>query len=433
MTDYWSFEIRRIIWVGLGGIALGLLTGWWLPSMLVVLLGYIGWTLFKLRQLQRWLINGQTAEDMPDSDGAWEQIAYLIHKTQQKSESRKKKQMDLLMRFNNILSALPDAAILLDADNHIQWANKSATALLGVHEKADIGQRIDNLVRNPELHKALEENSEKEIRFTAPRDENLSLSARILPLQSGLRLLNVRDISQRMLLQKTRKTFIANASHELRTPLTVLTGYMELFESDPDLPMHLVPALQQSREQAERMQQIINDMLALSRLENQEMAPLSGKQIDMEELLENIAVGIRDTIASSTHIIKTSIQHGLNINGMEKDVTSVVTNLLSNAVRHTPEGSHIRLEWKCKKSGHACLVIEDDGPGIPKEHIPHLTERFYRVDSGRSRESGGTGLGLAIVKHVMQRHNGYLTIKSKPGQTRFQACFPPFRVIRAAH
>lgn len=429
MTDYWSFEIRRIIWVGISGIALGLLTGYWLPSMLVVLLCYIFWTLFKLRQLQRWLIHGHTAENMPDSDGAWEQIAYLIHKAQQKSESRKKKQMDLLMRFNNILSALPDAAILLDADNHIQWANKSATALLGVHEKTDIGQRIDSLVRNPELHKALAENSDKEIRFTAPRSESTTLSARILPLQSGLRLLNVCDISQRILLQKTRKTFIANASHELRTPLTVLTGYLELFESDPDVPMHLIPALQQSREQAERMQQIINDMLTLSRLENQEMAPLSGKQINMTELLENTVIAIRDTLASDTHTIEAIIQPGLDINGVEKDVTSVVTNLLTNAVRHTPAGTHIKLGWKCKKTGHACLVVEDNGPGIPKAHIPHLTERFYRVDSGRSRENGGTGLGLAIVKHIMQRHNGYLTIKSKPGQTRFQVCFPPFRSV----
>ena len=429
MTDYWSFEIRRLLLVIGAGLILGVLTGYWLPAVLLVLFAYITWMLFKLRQLQRWLINGQNPDDMPDSDGVWEQIAYILHKDQQKSDSRKKKQLELLMRFNNILAVLPDAAVLIDASNHIQWANKSASALLSINEKGDIGQRVDTLLRNPDLQKALAENSDKEIRFTAPRDENLTLSARILPVQSGLRLLNVRDISQRIQLQKTRKTFIANASHELRTPLTVLIGYMELFETDPDFPPQLFPALQQSREQAARMQQIIEDMLTLSRLEGQEMAPLSGKTVNMGELINNTATAIRDTLASDTHTIDTVIEPDVNINGVEKDVSSVITNLITNAVRHTPAGTQVRVTWRRKKSGHACFTVEDNGPGIPSEHIPHLTERFYRVDSGRSRENGGTGLGLAIVKHVMQRHNGYLDIKSRPGQTRFQVCFPPYRVL----
>lgn len=429
MTDYWNIEIRRILWVVTSGFVMAMLTGYWLPSLLAVLSAYIIWTLFKLRQLQSWLIKGQKPDDMPDSDGAWEQIAYLIHKAKQKSEGRKKQQAELLMRFNNILSVLPDAAILLDDGNHIQWANKAATLLLGVHEKTDIGQRIDNLVRNPDIHKALAENTDKDVRFIAPRNDNLTLSARILPVQGGLRLLNVRDISQGIQLQKTRKAFIANASHELRTPLTVMMGYMELCESDPELPVHLQFPLQQSREQAERMQQIISDMLTLSRLENQENAPISGKPVNMPHLLKRCAAAIRDTLASTTHEIITDIDPHLCINGSEQDISSIVTNLIGNAVQHTPTGTQIRVKWRQKRSGHVCLSVEDNGPGIPREHIPHLTERFYRVDSSRSRESGGTGLGLAIVKHVMQRHNGYLTIKSRPGQTRFQVCFPAFRII----
>ena len=432
MTDYWNIEIRRILWVLATGFLLAILSGYWQPAFLLVLSGYIGWTLFKLRQLQSWLINGQKPDDMPDSDGAWEQIAYLVHKAKQKSESRKKQQLELLIRFNNILSVLPDAAVLLDEGNHIQWANKSASALLGIHEKTDIGQRIDNLVRNPDIHKALAENSEKDVRFIGPRDDSLTLSARILPVQGGLRLLNVRDISQGIQLQKTRKAFIANASHELRTPLTVMMGYMELCESDPDLPAHLQFPLQQSREQAERMQQIISDMLTLSRLENQENAPVSGKPINIPRMLSNCAAALRDTVANSTHDISTDIDTALYLNGSEQDISSVITNLLGNAVQHTPAGTHIHVKWQQKKSGHVCLSVEDNGPGIPKEHIPHLTERFYRVDSSRSRESGGTGLGLAIVKHVMQRHNGYLTIKSRPGYTRFQVCFPDYRLINVA-
>lgn len=429
MTDYWKPEISRLLWVMMAGLLLAVMSGYWLPSLLLVMAGYIGWTLFKLRQLQRWLTHGQKAEEMPDSDGAWEQIAYLIHKAQQKSSHRKKQQMDLLMRFNNVLSALPDAAVLLDDQNHIQWVNKSASLLLGIHEKMDLQQRIDNLLRHPELHKGLAENTEREIRFTAPRDENITLMARILPVQSGLRLLNVRDISQSIQLQKTRKAFIANASHELRTPLTVLVGYLELFASEPGLPATLLPALQQSQEQAARMQQIISDMLELSRLENQETCTLNGKPVDVANLLDRQVQAIRDTLASATHTLVTCINPNLVISGVEKDINSVITNLVTNAVRHTPAGTRVRIEWQLKKSGHACLLVEDDGPGIPREHLPHLTERFYRVDTGRSRASGGTGLGLAIVKHVMQCHQGYLTVRSKPGHTCFQACFPPTRVM----
>lgn len=429
MTDYWGQEVRRLLWVTGSGIILGMLSGYWLGAMLFVLLGYIVWMLYKLRQLQLWLIKGSKPQQMPDSDGAWEQIAYLIHKTQQKSSNRKKKQTELLKRFNNILSALPDAAILISKDNEIQWVNKSASVLLGIREHADIGQRVDNILRMPELQQALKNDSNKEIRFTPAHNDEMTLEANILPVQSGLRLLHVRDISQRIRLQHTRKAFIANASHELRTPLTVLMGYMELFEQDPDLPEHLHDPLHQCYDQAGRMRQIIHDMLELSRLENLENTPLRGVEIDMPELIRNNVQAIQDTLASDTHDIVLSIETELHISGIEKDVNSVIVNLLSNAVKHTPQGTTIHVRYRKRSSGHVCLSVEDDGPGIPTEHIRHLTERFYRVDAGRSRDSGGTGLGLAIVKHIMKWHDGYLTVKSKPGQTRFQACFPPERVI----
>lgn len=427
MTDYWNVEIRRLFWVGGAGGLLALLSGYWLVGLLV-LLGYLVWMLSKLYELQHWLINGQNADEMPDSDGAWEQIAYLVHKASKKSAERKKSQQDLLRRFDSILSALPDAAVLLDSDNNIKWANKSSDSLLRVNGATDLGQRIDNLVRHPELHKILSEHSDKEIRFSAPRDEKITLAARLLPLPSGQRLLNVRDVSLGVQLQKTRKAFIANASHELRTPLTVLMGYLEMFGHDPELPGHLRGAVQQSYQQAERMHHIIQDMLALSRLENQEISPQAGKLIHVAQLVEQTAQNLRDTLAQSSHTLETQVDPNLCITAIEKDVASVITNLMTNAVRHTPVGTQIRVEWLRKRSGHACFAVTDNGPGIPAQHIPHLTERFYRVDDGRSRESGGTGLGLAIVKHVMELHGGYLTVKSKPGQTCFQACFPPVRV-----
>ncbi len=428
-NNYWSVERYRLVLVVGGGFLLAWLTPYPFPIMVLILLGYIGWMLHKLYQLQRWLTNGQKPEEMPDSDGAWEQIAYLFQKSQQKNAERKQKQKELLTRFDNVLSVLPDAAILLDADNHIQWANKSAAKLLNIMNAADRGKRIDTLLRNPDLHKLLEENSERKITFPAPRNSNLTLRARLLPLQGGSRVLSVRDISEGVQLQKTRKAFIANASHELRTPLTVLTGYIELFEQDPELPEYLRGPLQQSREQAARMQQIISDMLVLSRLESQETTPLMGNRVDVPAMLESSIQAIRDTLANDTHRLEAQIEPDLCVCGSEKDINSVITNLLANAVKHTPAGTSIRIRWESTDDGRACLSVTDNGLGIPEKHLPHLTERFYRVDEGRSRASGGTGLGLAIVKHVMQWHNGKLTITSKPGHTEFKACFPAKRVL----
>ena len=177
------------------------------------------------------------------------------------------------------------------------------------------------------------------------------------------------------------------------------------------------------------MQQIISDMLALSRLESQETTPLMGNRIDVPAMLESSIQAIRDTLASDTHRLEAQIEPDLCVCGSEKDINSVITNLLANAVKHTPVGTTIRIHWESTDDGQACLSIIDNGPGIPEKHLPHLTERFYRVDEGRSRASGGTGLGLAIVKHVMQWHNGKLTITSKPGNTEFKACFPAKRVL----
>lgn len=428
-TDYWSVERYRVgIVIGVG-ILVASLTPYPWTVFIFVLLGYIGWMLYKLHQLQRWLTNGQKPEEMPDSDGAWEQIAYLFHKAQQKNAERKRKQQEVLIRFNQIMAVLPDAAILLDAENHIEWSNKAAAKLLGIHA-SDRGQRIETLLRNPDLHKFLEANGDGKVKLPSPRDSNMTLRARLLPMPGGARVLNVRDISERIQLQQTRKMFIANASHELRTPLTVLMGYMELFENDPELPEYLLAPLQQSREQANRMQQIINDMLALSRLESQESTPARGNRVDVPKLLDQAVRAIRDTlVGDGGHCIETVIEPDLCVCGSEKDITSVITNLLANAVKHTPVGTVIRVHWQSEESGRACLSVEDNGLGIPEKHLPHLTERFYRVDEGRSRASGGTGLGLAIVKHVMHWHGGKLTIESRPGKTVFLACFPTERVL----
>lgn len=427
--DYWQVEIRRLIASAILGLIVGYTTGYWLASFLVVSFGYIAWVLFKLRQLQNWLVKGQAAEFMPDSDGAWEQITYLIHRSKQKSRSRKKKQKEILDRLNNVMAALPDATILINQDFIIQWSNPAAARLLGIQTQADWGNRLDNLIRSPELNALLRSgDTDKEIRLHSPIDSNMILQAHLVPVQKNLYLFNVRDISQGVHLQQTRKAFFANASHELRTPLTVLAGYLELFEDDAELPEHLMPAVQQARAQAERMQRIISDMLSLSKLENDEQRRMIETDINVPELLDDIAVSLSDTLAADSHTLSVNLNRELHLLGHEPDLLSVITNLTDNAIRHTPADTHIQINWQLNTHGQACLSVEDNGPGIPAQHIGHLTERFYRVDRGRARDKGGTGLGLAIVKHVMLNHGGYLNITSEPGCTRFVACFPAQRV-----
>ncbi|MFI0397648.1 MAG: phosphate regulon sensor histidine kinase PhoR [Thiolinea sp.] len=429
--DYWQVEIRRLIAVVILGLIVGYATGYWLLSFLFVSVAYIAWILFKLRQLQNWLVQGQPPESMPDSDGAWEQITYLIHRSKQKSKSRKKKQRETLDRLNNVMAALPDATILINQDFIIQWSNPAASRLLGIQTEVDWGNRLDNLIRSPELYALLRSGEAgEEIRLSSPIDDSVILQAHLVPVQKNLYLFNVRDISQGVHLQQTRKAFFANASHELRTPLTVLAGYLELFEDDAELPEHFIPAVQQARAQADRMQRIISDMLSLSKLENDEQRRMVETEINVPELLDDVSVSLGDTLAADSHTLSLNVDPNLHLLGHEPDLLSVITNLTDNAIRHTPADTHIQIDWQQRANGQACLIVEDNGPGIPAQHIGHLTERFYRVDKGRARDKGGTGLGLAIVKHVMINHGGSLEISSKPGCTRFTACFPSAQVLR---
>ncbi|TXH60464.1 MAG: PAS domain-containing sensor histidine kinase, partial [Thiothrix sp.] len=295
----------------------------------------------------------------------------------------------------------------------------------------DWGNRLDNLIRSSELHALLAAaETDKKIRLHSPLDDQIILQAHLVSVQKNLFLFNVRDISQGVHLQQTRKAFFANASHELRTPLTVLAGYLELFEDETELPEHLLPAVQQARAQAERMQRIISDMLSLSKLENDEQRRMIETEINVPELLNEIAMSLGDTLAADSHSLSLNFDPNLYLLGHEPELLSVLTNLTDNAIRHTPPDTHIQIDWQQRANGQVCLSVEDNGPGIPAQHIGHLTERFYRVDKGRARDKGGTGLGLAIVKHVMLNHGGSLDITSKAGCTRFTACFPSTRAIR---
>lgn len=429
----WSIERWRLILVAFIAFIGGVLTGQWLISLVVALLGYIAWTLYKLNQLHTWLNKGAKPSLLPDSNGLWERITQQVQVTHKKSDRRKERMANLLKRQQGIITGLPYATVVLNDSNEIDWANELSRDYLRIDIKKDRGQRIDNLIRLPEVHEILENNSGAEIEVSLTASDyglEKQIAIQIIPVEDGLKLLIARDISERINIHRMRKNFIANASHELRTPLTVIAGYLEIMQGDDNLPENLKPAVNSASDQSIRMQRIIEDLLTLSRLENSELNDNSNNIINVPSVLERVCADETSLITNNTHVITNDIDQNLKLKGSDAEIISVCSNLVHNAVRHTQDGTKVSIKWHITPDKEACLTIADDGQGIPTEHLAHLTERFYRVDKGRSRDKGGTGLGLAIVQHIVQRHGGQLIINSGVGQgSEFIVTFPESRVI----
>ncbi|KAG1682750.1 Phosphate regulon sensor protein PhoR [Nymphon striatum] len=407
-----------------------MLSGYWFASLSIALTSYIAWLLYKLQQLHSWLERGATNQQLPDNDGIWERISHQVQGLQKKSDKRKRRMANLLKRFQGIITGLPYATVVLNGRNEIDWANKISKEYLNIEIKRDRGQRIDNLIRVPEVQRAFEKNSTIDIEVSLPHNSNRQIALQLIPVEKDLKLLIARDISERENTLQMRKNFIANASHELRTPLTVIAGYLEIMQEDDSVPEHLRTAILSASDQSNRMQSIIEDLLTLSRLENSSLNDKSSTIIDIPSLLLSICGDEKTLITNNSHTIKTDIDYDLKIKGSAAEITSVCSNLIHNSIRHTQDGTEVTVQWKKTNAGEACLHVIDNGQGIPSEHLIHLTERFYRVDKGRSRDKGGTGLGLAIVQHIIQRHGGKLSINSKVSKgSTFSACFPEDRIV----
>jgi len=429
----WSLERWRIAAILFFAFFCGLISGYWLLSLVFVLIGYIAWLLYKLNQLYEWFSSGAKPATLPDSNGIWEGITEEIQLMHRKSVRRKKRMSSVLKRSQGIITALPYATVVLKNNNEIDWANALSYDYLNVDIKKDKGKKLDTLLGLPAVNKILEGNVNSEIEVSLSADDyghEKQLAIQLIPVEGDFKLLIARDISERDLINKMRKNFIANASHELRTPLTVISGYLEIMQDDRSFPEHLTSALKSSSDQSIRMQRIIEDLLTLSRLENSELNDKNSSIINVPSILERVTADERTLINNDSHIIEINVDKTIKIKGAEGELLSVCSNLIHNAVRHTQDGTKITVKWKLNESKEACFMVSDTGQGIPQEHIKHLTERFYRVDKGRSREKGGTGLGLAIVQHIVQRHSGKLTIKSEVGQgSEFSVTFPENRVF----
>lgn len=336
----------------------------------------------------------------------------------------------MLAQFQASAEALPDGAVVMEERGEIVWFNTAAQALLGLRLPQDLGQRLPNLLRHPAFSDHFERGRfEGELELPSPINAAVSLSLRVIPYGEGQRLLMVRDVSELRRLEMIRRDFVANASHELRTPLTVLRGYIEMMlpETRRALAEWKTP-LAEMHAQAARMDALVGDLLKLARLEA-ETAVSRQDVLDVPSLIERALVESRG-LSKGQHRFEADIEPGLAIYGRESEAESIFTNLIANAVQYTPSGGCIRVSWHATEQG-AAFVVADTGIGVAAEDIPRLTERFYRVDEGRSRASGGTGLGLSIVKHALERHEGRLHVESRLGAgSTFSCHFPSHRVLR---
>ena len=429
MHHSWKSELLKLTAITSFCLVIGLIIGPVAWVLCIGLAGYIAGMLLQLKRLDQWVVNPRG--EPPDLSGIPGSIAYRVYRLQQRSRSRKKRITRMLKKFRRSTRALPDATILLNNRDEIEWFNQAATQLLGLINK-DLQQPITRLVRTPEFVEYMENQQYKKdpLEIPSPVDESRYLDIRVMPSGPDQKLLLVRDISHLQKLMNMRRDFVANVSHELRTPLTVVLGYLETLQDLPDLTVEEMTELAAKMNgPANRMKSLVEDLLLLSQLDtgsipSAEQCPVIEVPAILKTLLKEL-----EHLSKGKRSYRIDIDSGLRLRGIEKELYSVFSNLLSNAQRYTRDGDTIEVLWKLD-SEQALFSVSDTGPGIPSEHLPRLTERFYRVDVGRSREQGGTGLGLSIVKQVLRRHEATFAIESKLGQgSCFSCSFPLHRVL----
>lgn len=360
----------------------------------------------------------------------WSQAFGRFDRLRNRGQKHKKRYRRLLKEVRKSTNAMPDGAIILDDRFEVKLCNPAAQLLVGFDPRQDRGQRVDNILRDPTFSEYLtSENSSDGIEVPSPLRDGDWLYCRIVPYGENQRLLLIRDVTERVRLNKMRRDFVANASHELRSPLTVISGYLDALAGDPEAPEEWQRPLEQMRGQSRRMTNIVSELIELSQLESSGSASRDA-DVDVPALLERVVHSLNPGDSGPT--LELDVRSGSWIRGSVSEIESIVTNLVSNAVRHTEPDGSVTVSWS-DSDGGAKLVVADTGEGIADEHLPRLTERFFRVDKGRSRAEGGVGLGLAIVKYALNRHDAELHIESELGVGSTFACtFPAGRCIPPA-
>lgn len=425
---------RRSVEIALFGYFMALLIGitighvW--PTIAIagalLLAGY----LWSVRRLLLLLVSRRLIPK-GEGRGVVDRLQRVLHRRQNESRRRKQRLIRMLRTFREAAAALPDATLMISyRGQRILWFNAAATRLLGLDYPRDIGQPVTGRIDIPRVTAWINSpNREETLQdVPSPVDPSVHLSFRLIPYSDDQALLVVRDITKLMHLEQVRRDFVANVSHELRTPLTVVHGYLDMIE--PDEQPEWAAMLDEMRRQSQRMAQIVEDLLTLSRLEAKDSLP--EERIDMARMLSMLGREAR-ALSQGRHQITVEALAGCDLLGSEKELHSAFSNLVSNAVRYTPEGGSITIRFELSSDGEPLLSVIDTGYGIPAQHLPRITERFYRVSNSRSRETGGTGLGLSIVKHVLNLHQGRLEVESELGEgSTFSCRFASSRRLESA-
>lgn len=428
MFDFW----RRALFFPLAILLLSLLVWAAVGALLatlffsISLLIHLALYLRQLEALDYWLADSN-GRAVPDGPGLWEEVFARLNKMVRKHRKEHEQRVAALQHMEQATSVLPEGVAILDESYHIEWCNPLAEQHFGLDSKRDIGQQITYLARQPEFvqYLAMHEFSEPLV-LSGARQNGLTLSIKLIPYGGNKLLLISRDITHLERIETMRRDFVANVSHELRTPLTVVNGFVETLHDMPNLENSMARrALHLMGEQTQRMERLVDDLLTLSKLE------------DTLNILQEETVGVLGllpslhqeghSLSAEKHTLRLELASSCALLGNADELRSAFGNLISNAIRYTPQGGEILVSWH-EQGGQPVFSVQDSGIGIAPQHIPRLTERFYRVDSSRSRETGGTGLGLAIVKHIANRHQARLEITSEEGKgSTFSIVFPASR------
>ena len=420
-------------------IAAGCFIGWmtghalrapWTGSLLGCVLGACAYTLadaLPALRFMRWLRGAQDVP-APRDRRFWGEVGYRVERALRLRDRKVEEERQRLAQFLSAIEASPNGVLLLNDHDQIEWCSSMAAEHLGIDKQRDLAQPITNLVRTPAFvaHMQAAQFGEP-ITIPAPRAGG-TLSVIVRPYGEGSKLVLTQDITERTRNEAMRRDFVANVSHEIRTPLTVLAGFVDTLANLPLTEAERKRVMTLMRQQTDRMQSLVGDLLTLAQLEGSPRPP-SDRWVPVQELLRRVESDAV-SLSGSRHRISVDLEGGpCLLAGNEAELHSAIANLMTNAVRYTPEGGQVEAHWRVRPDGSGEVEVRDTGIGIAREHLPRLTERFYRVDGSRSRETGGTGLGLSIVKHVMQRHGGELQVHSEVGRgSSFKLLFPSTRV-----
>ena len=415
----WFRTLGQLALVLAAGLCVGLLAGQPWPLLTLAALGVVAWHYWKLRDLLLRL-TARRRLDPPQGVGVWNELDRLLARSQSEMRARKRRLLSMLRAYRAAAAALPDAVVVVERNSQrVLWFNEAAGPLLGLHHPRHHGSPVVAALQPlPMAHwLASGRNAEPMADVASPANPGLRLSLRLIPYSDELWLLVARDVTRTMRLEHMRRDFVANVSHEVRTPLTVIHGYLEML--DPEEKPDWAPMLAEMQRQSLRMTRLVEDLLTLSRLEAREALP--EERVAMEGMLAALRREA-EALSQGRHRVEGADEARVDLSGSGKELHSAFSNLVSNAIRYTPAGGEISVRFAREAGGDATLSVRDSGYGIPAAHLPRLTERFYRVSTSRSRESGGTGLGLAIAKHVLGLHGARLDIASEVGRGSTFAC-----------